>query len=246
MPVTLEMKAMLAIGGAKLKPVSFITHHAVPLVHQHLQEKHASGTLVAARAYLGLSNELCSTVAVVPGGEITFLFARHRQQRRNKQQKGQPRRPPQQQQSRNSATNAVNYCLLVLFVFILAVWVFIVCMPPGKKRKKRKIWSSSGKSSTHNLNFVSLIAVLFLGAPPVHSICEASNTLAMEQMAQAQATQFQLAAAPAAPSPFSSDTFGHYGINNILCLGPIEDVVQRACAHVKIKGYEHIGEGALL
>ena len=91
---------------------------------------------------------------------------------------------------------------------------------------------------------------MFLCAPPVHSIREASNALAMEPMAQAQTSQFQLAAAAVALSPLSFDTFGHYGIDKILCLGPIEDVVQRACAHVKKKGYKlrtyKIGERAVL
>ena len=42
---------------------------------------------------------------------------------------------------------------------------------------------------------------------------------------------------------------GHYGIDKILCLGPgegIEDVMQRACNYAKQRGYEHIGDGAVL
>ena len=42
---------------------------------------------------------------------------------------------------------------------------------------------------------------------------------------------------------------GHYGIDKILCLGPgegTEDVVQRACNYAKKRGYEHIGDGAVL
>ena len=63
----------------------------------------------------------------------------------------------------------------------------------------------------------------------------------MEQMVQSQAAQveFKLAAAAVAPSPPASDTFGHYGIDKTLCVGPgfeIKDVVQWACVHVKKGG----------
>ena len=87
---------------------------------------------------------------------------------------------------------------------------------------------------------------------PIRNIRKASTStaVALKQMAQAQASHFEIAAAPAAQSPPSSDNFGHYGIDKILCLGPIEDVVQRACAHVKKKGYKlrtyKIGERAVL
>jgi uncharacterized membrane protein YidH (DUF202 family) len=195
---------------------------------------------VATRSSLTSSCELGSTVVVSGGETTTGLFVRHKQQKSQQQ-----RQQPSQQRSRNSATNKVNHCVMVLFVFILVVGVFIVFMPPGKKRKKKKkICSRSEKKSLHNFNFV--IAVLFLCAPPIHSRREASNALAMEQMAQAQAAQFELVAAAVAPSPPSSAAFGHYGIDKILCLGPIEDMVQRASAHVKKKRYENIGEGAVL
>ena len=85
---------------------------------------------------------------------------------------------------------------------------------------------------------------------PIRNIRKASTAVAkavaLKQTAQAQALHLKIAAAPVALSPPPSDNFGHYGIDKILCLGPIEDVVQRACAHVKKKGYEHIGDGALL
>ena len=89
---------------------------------------------------------------------------------------------------------------------------------------------------------------------PIRNIRKASTAVAkavaLKQTAQAQALHLKIAAAPVALSPPSSDNFGHYGIDKILCLGPIEDVVQRACAHVKKKGYKlrtyKIGERAVL
>jgi len=183
-------------------------------------------------------------VAVVPGGETTGLFAHQKQHRRNKQTKRQHRQPPQQrqspQQTRNSAINKVNHCMFILFVFFLVVWVFVICVP-GKKKKKKK-QRSSEKSSTHK--FVSLVAMLCLCVSPIHNSTRASKALTMEQMAQAHSAQVELAAAAVAPSPPSSDTFGHYGIDKILCVGP--DVVQWACVYVKKRGYEHIGDGTVL
>ena len=136
--------------------------------------------------------------------------------------------------------------MFILFVFVLVVWVFVICVPGKKKKKKQKIWSSE-KSRTHK--FVSLVAMLCLCVCPIYSIFGASKALTMEQMAQAHSAQVELAAAAVAPSSPSSDTFGHYGIDKILCVGPgfeIEDVVQWACAYVKKRGYERIGEGTVL
>ena len=235
----------------------------------HHQEKNASGvhTLLrpttgtppapdhaATRTLSDLLSELGSTVVVVSGGETTSLFARHRRQRRNKQQQRQHRQPPQQQQSPQqacySAAHKVNHCVFILFGFVLlVVWVFVICVPGKKmkqKKKQKKIWSSETRS-THNFAF--LIPVLFLCVFPVHSIVEASSALAMKQMDQAHSAQVELVAAAVAPSSPSSDTFGHYGVDKILCVGPgfeIEDVMQWACAYVKKRGYERIGEGAVL
>jgi len=166
----------------------------------------------ATRTSSDLSSELGSTIVVVSGGETTSLFARHRQQRRNKHQQRQQGRPLEQQQSpqqiRNSATNKVNHRMFILLVFVLVVWMFVICVPGNKKKKmKQKIWSSETRST---LNFISLVAMLCLCVSSIHSIIEASKALAT--------------AAAVAPSPPSSDTFG------------IEDVEQRACTYVEKKG----------